>query len=313
MKKSERLNDMMIYLNQKDYFNLKDLMKKYNISKSTALRDIQSLEAIGMPIYTEYGRNGRYGLLKNRLFAPILFSLDELYGLYFSMLTLQAYESTPFHLSANHLKEKFERCLPKKHLKALNEMSNILHFDTIKHNNTSPYLQVIMLSALDEQVCKVQYKKKEEVKTYYLQFDEVTTRFGQWYVVGYNFERLHHQVLRCDKIIGIKHSSRFKPIPLEQLIAEKNSEFYKDTPTFFCVEIAPQAKDLFYKENYPNMSLKEEKNIMYIQGHYQAFELNFITNYLLNYDHLILSVEPYELKESLILRTEKRLAHLKEL
>ena len=52
MNKSERLHDMMIYLNNRNYFNLSDLMEKYNISKSTALRDIQSLENIGIPIFS---------------------------------------------------------------------------------------------------------------------------------------------------------------------------------------------------------------------------------------------------------------------
>ena len=50
MKKSERINDMMMYLNNKETFNLKDIMEKYSISKNTALRDIKSLEEIGMPI-----------------------------------------------------------------------------------------------------------------------------------------------------------------------------------------------------------------------------------------------------------------------
>ena len=63
MRKSERLHDMMIYLNGKNSFNLKDIIKKYHISKSTALRDIQSLESIGMPIYSQQGRNGYYGIL----------------------------------------------------------------------------------------------------------------------------------------------------------------------------------------------------------------------------------------------------------
>ena len=43
MRKSTRLNDMMIFLNDKSYFNLKDIMQEYGISKSTAIRDIQSV------------------------------------------------------------------------------------------------------------------------------------------------------------------------------------------------------------------------------------------------------------------------------
>jgi len=51
MNKSERLNDMIRFLNGREFFHLHDLMEKYQISKSTALRDIASLEQLGMPIF----------------------------------------------------------------------------------------------------------------------------------------------------------------------------------------------------------------------------------------------------------------------
>ena len=110
MNKSERINDMMLFLNDNNIFNLKDLMEKYSISKSTALRDVEALERIGMPIYSQSGRNGYYGILRNRLLSPIVFNIDEVYALYFSLLTLRDYESTPFHLCAEKLKKKFELC-----------------------------------------------------------------------------------------------------------------------------------------------------------------------------------------------------------
>lgn len=108
MNKPERMNDMMLFLNDKNSFNLRDLMDKYNISKSTALRDIESLERIGMPIYSQHGRNGHYGILRNRLLSPIVFNIDEVFALYFSMLTLRTYETTPFHLSVEKLKENLK-------------------------------------------------------------------------------------------------------------------------------------------------------------------------------------------------------------
>ena len=57
MNKSQRINDMLIFLNKKRQFNLKDIMNRYHISKSTALRDIASLETLGIPIYSDLGRN----------------------------------------------------------------------------------------------------------------------------------------------------------------------------------------------------------------------------------------------------------------
>lgn len=155
MKKSERLNHMMIYLNDLNYFNLSDLMNKYNISKSTALRDISSLEELGMPIYAEQGRYGRYVILKNRLLSPIIFTIDEVYALYFAMLTLKAYESTPFHLSIEKLNEKFENCLSEEQTKKINKMKKVLKFEASKHNNVSQFLDKILESIINEISCKI--------------------------------------------------------------------------------------------------------------------------------------------------------------
>lgn len=159
MRKSTRLNDMMIFLNDKSYFNLKDIMQEYGISKSTAIRDIQSLEEIGMPIFSETGRNGRYGILKNRLLSPIIFTVDEMYALYFAMLTLNAYESTPFHLSIEKLKKKFETCLSDELINTINKMEHTLSLEGTKHYNSSPLLKDILEMAVKIR-CAVSLIKK---------------------------------------------------------------------------------------------------------------------------------------------------------
>lgn len=43
MKKSERLNQELIFLSDKYSFQLKDLETEFGISKRTALRDIEEL------------------------------------------------------------------------------------------------------------------------------------------------------------------------------------------------------------------------------------------------------------------------------
>ena len=141
---------MMIFLNDKSFFNLKDIMQEYGISKSTAIRDIQSLEEIGMPIFSETGRNGRYGILKNRLLSPIIFTVDEMYALYFAMLTLNAYESTPFHLSIEKLKIKFETCLSDELINTINKMEHTLSLEGTKHYNSSPLLKDILEMAVKD-------------------------------------------------------------------------------------------------------------------------------------------------------------------
>jgi predicted DNA-binding transcriptional regulator YafY len=68
---------MMIYLKDKEAFNLADLMAVFGISRSTALRDVAALEELGMPVFSEPGRYGGYRILDNRQVPPMSFSQER--------------------------------------------------------------------------------------------------------------------------------------------------------------------------------------------------------------------------------------------
>ncbi len=296
MNKSERLNDMMLFLNDKNSFNLRDLMDKYNISKSTALRDLEALERIGMPIYSQHGRNGYYGILRNKLLSPIVFNIDEVFALYFSMLTLRAYETTPFHLSVERLKEKFENCLSIKKVEMLRKVEKVFSLASVQHTNVCLFLSDVLQHAIEEKVCSVTYRKKEADQRYYIQFFDISSAYGQWYATGYNFESEKSQVFRCDKISGIETSNRYSSKPLSEFIKPADELYKIHGATNFEFEISKKGMDLFYKEHYPTMKLYIENGKYYIRGFYNVGEETFIANYFINYGEKILSVKPESLK-----------------
>lgn len=298
MRKSERLNDLLLYLSSKNTFHLKDLMERYGISRSSAIRDIRSLEQIGMPIYSQPGRNGAYKLLPNRLLSPIIFTVDEVYSLYFSMLTLQAYQSTPFHLNINGLKSKFESCLSQVHISALHKMEQVFRLGTVYHPNESPYLKEILCSAMEEQPCQIEYKK-HGLKKYIVQFFDISSAYGQWYGTAYNFEMQKTQVFRCDKIQSFSPSTQFKGKKLSAF-QKPAEELYKEKDAVeFEVQISEKALDLFYKEHYPSMQLCTEENQHFIRGFYNHGEEKFIADYFIRFSFSILSVKPAALKENI--------------
>lgn len=295
MKKSERLNDMMLFLNGKNKFNLKDIMEKYNISRSSAIRDIKSLEEIGMPIYTQLGRNGAYNILPNRLLSPIVFAVDEMYSLYFAMLTLKAYQSTPFHLSVEKLKTKFEACLSPGHIVSLHKMEAVFQLNITQHPNESIYLKEMLQSAIGEKPCTIEYKNKI-VKKCIVQFFNISSDYGQWYGTAFNFETQKVQVFRCDKILSVSPSDQFEGIPLEQF-NHLEDKLYKDkTAVEFEVLISDKGVDLFYKEHYPSMKLFTENGRNFIKGFYNHGEETFIADYFIHYAYNILDVKPATLK-----------------
>lgn len=310
MNKSERLHDMLLFLNDKNSFHLRDLMEKYEISKSTALRDIQSIEAIGMPIYSEKGRNGYYGVLRNRLLSPIIFNLDEVFALYFSMLTLRAYETTPFHISVETLKEKFENCLSKEKIELLHRVETVFQLGSIKHNNHCLFLKDILEFAIEEKVCTLKYTKNDVKRWYQVQFFDISSSHGQWYATGYNFESECTQVFRCDKILEVKPSNMFKPKPLSSYQQPADILYKAEHATDFEVGITEQGVDLFYKEHYPSMTLCSENGQYSIRGFYNKGEENFIANYLIGYQKNIISIKPSKLKTLMLNNLNSIKGHL---
>ncbi|MGT2718483.1 helix-turn-helix transcriptional regulator [Streptococcus oricebi] len=289
------------------------MIEKYQISRSTALRDIQSLEAIGMPIYAEYGRYGRYGILKNRLLSPIVFRLDEMYAMYFAMLTLQNYQSTPFDLDLKKLKQKFETCLSPEHQANLSKMSQIFSFAANEQMTESPLLKEIVYAALERSIQDIAYKGGKGSHTYRVQFLKVTSSFGQWYTIAYNYHRAALQVFRCDKILSLSQNESELPLSDER-IAELLSKGFKDeTAKDFEVIITKKGVDLFLKEHYPSMSLFYKDNKAVVKGYYNQNEEDFIAAYFLAYGKEIENIQPVELKQTLLRKMENNLEYLKTL
>ncbi|MGM8076087.1 helix-turn-helix transcriptional regulator [Listeria monocytogenes] len=313
MKKSERLNDMMLFLNDKNVFQLSDIMTKYDISRSTAIRDVKSLEEIGMPIYSERGRNGHYQVLRNRLLSPIVFNIDEVFALYFSMLTLKAYETTPFHLSVEKIKTKFERCLSAEKIEMLRKTEEVFSLGYIKHNNQCEFLDVILQFTMEEKVCQINYDKKGIEKTYVVQFYNISSAYGQWYVTSYNFETKRMQVFRCDRILELEENHAFEAKKLTDLKSETDYLYKKKDAINFEVEIASNGVDLFFKENYPSMKLNQEQGRNVIRGFYNRGEEPFIINYLLGFGDKINMVQPDSLKEMLLNELKSLQNHLQKL
>jgi predicted DNA-binding transcriptional regulator YafY len=287
-------------------------MDKYHISKSTALRDINSLEQLGMPIFSEHGRHGRYGILKNRLLSPIIFTMDEVYALYFAMLTLEAYQSTPFHLSVNQLNEKFEHCLSKIQINQIHKMKKVLQFETYQHNHVSRYLDKILTSILNESTCKVKYVKNNQKKSYYIQFFKISAKFGQWYATGIELHTNKYRVFRCDRITFIEDEESNSRFSIDELLSRSLEMYQSEKSIDFEVEILEQAKDIFYKEHYPSMKIENGDKTV-IKGFYNPGEEEFIAQYFMRYGHYVRSVKPEFLKQILKDRVEHLLNHYQKL
>lgn len=99
MDKAERLVQELTYLNKYPYFNLKNLMTEFSISKRTALRDLSALEEMGLAIYSERGKYGGYRIISRDPLIPVTFTSNEIAAILFAIHALHLLSDNPFQQS----------------------------------------------------------------------------------------------------------------------------------------------------------------------------------------------------------------------
>lgn len=309
MRKSERLQDMLQYINEKKQFNLKDLMEEYGISRSTAIRDVQALEMLGMPIYAEHGRNGKYVVLDNRIISPVTFTANELYAIYFAMLTLSGYKETPFEQEINSLEETFQSVLPSGIKDRVKKMKDSVKLDTPSHSNEAPYLKEILEGIMEEKVYTISYRK-EESRSMTVQFVTLQAKFGQWYAKVYNMNSNRIQTVRCDKIVQLKESEEKQSLELRYLFSLLKTYHHQPGATVFAVEVTERGKDLYDKESYPSMRLEKTNDTFTISGYYNRDEEAFIADYFIRFGKSIISIKPSALQVAIQNKLQLFIMHL---
>lgn len=313
MKKTERINDLLLFLADKKSFNLKELMERYQISKSTALRDIESLEEIGLPLYSELGRYGKYTILDTKIAAPILFTEGEMYALYFSLLTLNGYKSIPFNAESDTLERKYRQVLPQKLQKELTLMKQVINLEQTNHSRTSRYLKEIVQGIIHEDVFELVYSKGEQKQQLLAQFIQLSSKFGQWYAKIWNFETEQIRVIRCDKIKDLHLNKTNIAKPIDELLNRLEDLKKLSSDRTFSVLVNEKGSDIFTKENYPSMRIEPIHGNYRIFGSYDASEVEFIASYFIRFGESILTIEPAQLKEMITSKLQSLLTHFETL
>lgn len=105
MKKVERINTIMRYINNRSHFTISEIIREFNISRSTAIRDIREIEAMGMPLVAEVGRDGGYFVMHNSILPVVRFTDNEVKALFIAFMATRN-QQLPYLKSRQSLAEK---------------------------------------------------------------------------------------------------------------------------------------------------------------------------------------------------------------
>lgn len=298
MKKAERLNQELIFLQDRYTFQLKDLQSEFGISKRTALRDVEELESMGLAFYVESGRHGGYKLINHSPLVPIYFNKEEVQAIFFALKALDVVSATPFKKSYTQIRQKLFATLSDERKESISRALNVIHYYNVAPISNITNLEKILEAAMDDKIIQTEYTQFGSDRME-LQISELFYRNGIWFISAYDHINEKWGTFRCDcmeKVNLLEISGKELNKSELKNIQERYESTYHDIP--FKCRLTNAGKETFKKNNYPNMKLEIINDVPYIIGGYNIEELSYMINYLISFGKNVTIEYPDELKRT---------------
>ncbi|UUZ94821.1 YafY family transcriptional regulator [Paenibacillus sp. P25] len=200
MSKSKRLVSLMIAVNKKRKFTVRELAEEFQVSPRTIMRDLQSLEELGLPLYAEYGPYGGYRVLNERMLPPIMFSEEEATAMFFAYQSLQHYGALPWNEESVTALNKFYYYLPDDTKRKIDQMKERVVFWSPKRAAV-PHLRLLLDAALQRRPSLIVYHSRDGAKERTVQPVGVYSHNGYWYSPSYDFAKERFLLFRADRVL----------------------------------------------------------------------------------------------------------------
>ncbi|KFF20426.1 helix-turn-helix transcriptional regulator [Flavobacterium hydatis] len=206
-KRFDRIVAILIQLQSKKIVKAQELANRFEVSLRTIYRDIRTLEASGVPIYSEAGVG--YALMDGYRLPPVMFTREEASSFIAAEKLMQKFTDTTLgnHYASAMYKLKAVLKSDDKDWVSTIESSVLMQSTEKLFNDKSPNTLALLFESIAE--------KKQVILSYQaFTSDGITERniepvgifhdHNNWYVIGYCHLRRDYRQFRTDRVHCIK-------------------------------------------------------------------------------------------------------------
>ncbi|MFD1674772.1 helix-turn-helix transcriptional regulator [Alicyclobacillus fodiniaquatilis] len=315
MKKVERINIIMRYINNRGRFTISEIMQEFNISRSTAIRDIREIEAMGMPLVGEVGRDGGYVVMRNAVLPVVRFTDNEVKALFIAFMATRN-QQLPYLKSRQSLAEKLLGLISENQQDDLVLLNQILLFEGTNPNNPDllelsdlphPMLEKLIQLLLLDNYLLITVTEEGITKSYPIYLLHLYREKSLWFIEGFGLKEERKQIFPVDQLIHVQ------PCPMKERLSKKKivEKLSKQEEAINLVlELGPKAIAQFKKYHPLKVSISYTSPYQatailrtFINVN-QPEELTEITNWLL---FLGADVKVREMPEEIVKSLQERL------
>lgn len=252
MKKIERINIIMRYINNRAHFTISELMREFEISRSTAIRDIREIEAMGVPLVAEVGRDGGYFVMHNSVLPVVRFTDNEVKALFIAFMATRN-QQLPYLKSRQSIAEKLLGLISETQQDDLVLLNQILLFEgTNPHNpdilNLSdlphPILEKLIQILILDRYLLISINEGMIIKSYSIYLLHLYHENSFWLIEGFDLKEEKKYIFSVDELSDVKPYSAKKRLS-EHKISEKLSK--QEDVINLILELGPKAIAQFKK------------------------------------------------------------------
>ncbi len=184
-----------------------ELARRVDVDVRTLRRYIEVLEEIGIPITTERGRHGGYGLVGGFKLPPMMFTEDEALALSVGLLAARGLGLAEAALAVTSAQAKLARVMPNRLTRQVHAIADTIKIERARSTlslSSNVALIVLTGAAQAQQRVRLSYVTARDVQTD-REFDPygLAFRSGAWYAVGMCHLRNGVRSFRLDRVKAV--------------------------------------------------------------------------------------------------------------
>jgi predicted DNA-binding transcriptional regulator YafY len=188
-----------------------ELARRLEVGPRTLRRYIVALEALGIPVLAERGRDGGYQLMNGFKLPPMMFSNDEALALALGLVASRSLGLTATVPAGSGALAKLERVMPDKLRRQMRAVGETVTLDIARATSSGDpdILATLSAAAQTQQRVHIAYQTLQRVQTV-RDVDPYGIAYhgGNWYLVAYCHLRQDQRSFRLDRIVSAR------PLPI---------------------------------------------------------------------------------------------------
>ncbi|AZS14625.1 helix-turn-helix transcriptional regulator [Paenibacillus lutimineralis] len=279
---------IMRLLDARKKFTARELAERFDVSVRTIQRDLDYLQQLGFPLYTEVGANGGYRVLPNRILPPLQLTEHEAFGLFMMMEYLQQVPDFPYGSIREQLSDHYFSSLPSDVQDRITRMSQHIAFLQNHSKQPEALTTQIIHAAMEKKQIKFTYASRSGLKEIEVYPIGIYYEHGYWYMPAQKRERvLLYRLDRMQSLAILHQTDTSVPTLKEWLISTDDREKIEVTVRFTDFGARLAQSDILFK------LMKDYE----WRGSVPPEEFPFMARRLLAYGPEAEVVQPKELRE----------------